>query len=207
MPQLETIIKAMFSQNNKASDPTNWKLNFNSIVGGQGYQHPHCDIGRPGSFKDLDIFPFVGLHGFGLNEFSLWLLPPKSDYGFLHMFESYQMVFLRGDQVHAGPASPIPRGHMEFLPLPGAGYQRRNPFWCRAGYAQVTFPYQDPYRFPFGYPEIGTPNAKGEQILTYPVEVTRLLQLPLDKNEPCTKDEKRARTAMKKRLSAQLNLF
>jgi hypothetical protein len=32
MPQLETIIKAMFSQNDKASDPTNWKLNFNSIV-------------------------------------------------------------------------------------------------------------------------------------------------------------------------------
>jgi hypothetical protein len=96
---------------------------------------------------------------------------------------------------------------MEFLPLPAAGYERRNPFWCCVGYSQVTFPYQDPYRFPFGYPDVGTPNSKGEQIVAYPVEVTRLLQLPLNKHTEASKQEKKERTAMKKRMSAQLNLF
>jgi hypothetical protein len=91
------------------------------------------------------------------------------------------MLFMNGDQVHAGVPSPVPRGHMEFPPLPAAGYQRRHPFWARVGYYQTTFAYQDPYRFPFGYPDIGTPNEKGEQIITYPTEVTRCLQLPLDK--------------------------
>jgi hypothetical protein len=95
---------------------------------------------------------------------------------------------------------------MEFLPLPAAGYERRNPFWCRVGYAQATFPYQDPYKFPFGYPDEGTPNSKGEQIVAYPVEVTRLLQLPLNDTE-ASKQEKKERTAMKKRMSAQLNMF
>ncbi len=62
-------------------------------------------------------------------------------------------------------------------------------------------------RFPFGYSDVGTPNSKGEQIVTYPVDVTRLLQLPLDKNTKTSKQEKRERTATKKRMSAQLNLF
>ncbi len=81
-PQLETIIRGMFPTNDVAGNPENWKLDFNSIVGGIGYQHPHSDIGKAGAFKHLDIFPFVGLHGFGVNEFALWLLPPNIDYGF-----------------------------------------------------------------------------------------------------------------------------
>jgi hypothetical protein len=92
-------------------------------------------------------------------------------------------------------------------PQQGTKDKRRNPFWCRVGYAQATFPYQDPYRFPFGYPDVGTLNSKGEQIVAYLIEVTRLLQLPLHKHTKASKQEKKERTAMKKRMSAQLNLF
>ncbi len=115
-PQLETIIRGMFSTNDVAGNPDNWKLDFNSIVGGIGYRHPHSDIGKAGAFKHLDIFPFVGLHGFGVNEFALWLLPPNGDYGFLHTFESHQILWIRGDRTHAGVPSNLARRHMEFLP-------------------------------------------------------------------------------------------
>jgi hypothetical protein len=126
--QLDDIIRGMFPNEEPAGDPDNWKMDFNSIMGGQGYQHPHSDHGRAGTYKHLKLFSFVGLHGFGLNPFLLWLLPPNSEYGFLHTFEPHQIVFLRGDQTHAGIPSPVPRGHMEFFPLPQAGYERQNPY-------------------------------------------------------------------------------
>jgi hypothetical protein len=100
-PQLETIIKGMFPNDERAGDPDNWKLDFNSIVGGQGYQHPHSDIGKASTFRHLDVFPFVALHGFALDPFAVWLLPPYAEYGFLHTFEPHQMLFMNGDQVHA----------------------------------------------------------------------------------------------------------
>ncbi len=99
----------MFPFNDVTGDPDNWKLDFNSIVGGQGFQHPHSNIGKAGSFKHLDVFPCVALHGYGLNEFALWLLPPNSDYEFLRTFESHQILFMRGDQPpHAGIAPMCP---------------------------------------------------------------------------------------------------
>jgi hypothetical protein len=203
--QLDNIIKGMFPQNEEAGDPNNWKMDFNSIMGGQGYQHPHSDHARAGTYKSLKIFPFVAIHGFNLDPFSLWLLPPNSDYGFLHTCEPHQMLFMRGDQVHAGVPSATPRGHMEFFPLPAAGYERQNPYWCRNAYKQETFAYQNPCIFPFGYPDVSTPNIKGEQLIRYPVEVTRLLQLPL-KKEGTAPGEKQVRIAMKKRMAAQLTL-
>ena len=115
--QLDNIIKGLFPHNPEAGDPKNWNMDFNSIMGGQGYQHPHSDHARSGTYKSLKLFPFVGLHGFNLEPFSLWLLPPNSDYGFMHTFEPHQILFMRGDQVHAGVPSPTPRGHMEFFPL------------------------------------------------------------------------------------------
>ncbi len=60
--QLDCIIKGMFG-NDAASDPSNWIMKNNSIVGGTNYQHPHCDSGRAGRYQNLEMFPFVTLHG------------------------------------------------------------------------------------------------------------------------------------------------
>jgi hypothetical protein len=48
----------------------------------------------------------------------------NTKYGFLHAFAPDQIVFLRGDFVHAGVPSAVPRGHMKFFPLPEAGWTR-----------------------------------------------------------------------------------
>jgi hypothetical protein len=48
---------------------------------------------------------------------------------------------------------------------------------------------------------VSPPNTKGEQLVRYPVEVTRLLQLPLKVG--CSgPGDKQARIAMKKRMAA-----
>jgi hypothetical protein len=206
MSQLSTIIKGIFPDTMPASNPANWKMDFNSVVGGQGYQHPHSDQGRPGCYKHLDVFPFVALHGFGMDEFALSLLPPNAEYGFLNRFEPHQIVFMRGDQVHAGVPSPTPRGHMEFYPLPAAGYHRHHPYWVRPGYKQEIFAFQDTTTFPFGYPDITPADAKGQQYLRYPEQVTKLMQLPLPE-EPDRGRNKSDRAAMKKRMYAQLELY
>jgi hypothetical protein len=71
-----TIIKQVSGMfEGKAGNAYNWKLGHTSLINGTGYQHPHADAGRPESFKGLDIFPFVALHGFGVDPFSLWLFP------------------------------------------------------------------------------------------------------------------------------------
>jgi hypothetical protein len=63
------------------------------------------------------MFPVVTIHGFGLDRFSMWFLPDpfsnSNKYGFWHTFEASQMFFMRGDFVHAGVPSPVPRGHMK----------------------------------------------------------------------------------------------
>jgi hypothetical protein len=51
--QLDNIVKGMFPQNQEAGDPKNWRIDFNSIMGGQGYQHPHSDHVRAGTYKKL----------------------------------------------------------------------------------------------------------------------------------------------------------
>ncbi len=90
------ILQGMFHGN--AANSANWKLNWNTLIGGINYQHPHTDTGRVGTYHNLDVFPLVGLHGLGLDPFSLWLLPQPFDlrYGFLHTFESHQMLLMRG---------------------------------------------------------------------------------------------------------------
>jgi hypothetical protein len=115
-------------------------MQFNTIVGGLCHQHPHCDSGRVGSYQDLTVFPFVALHGYGLHSFSLWLLLQGLDYGFMHEFNADQILFMRGDFVHAGVPSTASRGHMEFFPLPAAGWHRRHAFWMRGDGKESTFP-------------------------------------------------------------------
>jgi hypothetical protein len=57
-----------------------------------GHQHPHCDQGKAGCFNTDQIFPFVCIHGFGLHEFAMWLLPAqkKREYGFPFTFPKTQ---------------------------------------------------------------------------------------------------------------------
>jgi hypothetical protein len=201
--QLDCIIKGMFADE-AAGNPNNWIMKNNSIVGGTNYQHPHCDSGRAGRYQNLQIFPFVTLHGFGTYPFALWILPEGYEYGFMHTFDADDILFLRGDMVHAGVPSLLPRGYMEFYPLQEAGWLRRNPFWAKPGDKDTTFPWQLP-TFPFGYPDVGTPDEKGFQIISYPVHVTQALQIPL-KNDPVVVDKK-VRLATKKRCAAQLYLL
>ena len=106
----------------KAGMASNWKTSFTTVINGTGYQHPHTDAGRAETYKGLKIFPFVTLHGFGIDEFSMWLLPDplskNNKYGFLHTFKASQMLFMRGDFLHGGVPSTLPRGHMKFFQAP-----------------------------------------------------------------------------------------
>jgi hypothetical protein len=108
----------------------NWTIGATTIIGGINYQHPHSDCGVVESFAKLKIFPFVCLHGFGIDPYSLWLLPDalNNKYGFLHTFQPDQIIFLRGDFVHAGVPSKVPRGHFKFYPHPEAGWSRYGPY-------------------------------------------------------------------------------
>jgi hypothetical protein len=121
----------------------NWKLGMTSIINGVGYQHPHSDAGRPDAYKHITIIPFVTIHGFGIDAFSMWLLPDPfsnaSKYGFLHTFKPHQMLFMRSDFVHAGVPSSIPRGHMKFFPSAQAGWNQETSYWHRKGADNVTF--------------------------------------------------------------------
>ena len=205
-PQLVDIIEGIFG-GGIAGYSANWKLNWTTVIGGTNYQHPHTDTARIGSYNNLDVFPFVALHGFGLDPFSLWLLPEPFElrYGFLHTFEAHQMLLMRGDFLHAGIPSTIPRGHMEFFPLHGAGWTRRPAYWARKNYQQVSFLWQHP-TFPFGYPDVGSANENGLQLVTYPVDVTRYLQHPL-KGEEQTDVARQKKKKMKKRMTAQLESY
>jgi hypothetical protein len=115
------------------------------------------------------------------------------------------MLLMRGDFVHAGVPSQIPRGHMEFFPLSGAGWTSRPAYWARKGYQQAAYPWQHTY-FPFGYPDVGSANETGAQLITYPVDVTMYLQHPLTAGSQ-TLQEKRKRKKMKKRMTAQLESY
>jgi hypothetical protein len=57
-----------------------------------------------------------------------------------------------------------------------------------------------------GYPDITPADAKGQQYLRYPKQVTKLMQLQLPE-EPDRGRNKSDRAAMKKRMYAQLELY
>ena len=76
----------------------------------------------------------------------------------------------------------------------------------RPGYKQEIFAFQDTTIFPFGYPDITPADAKGQQYLRYPEQVTKLMLLPLPE-EPDRGHNKSDIAAMKKRMYAQLELY
>ncbi len=94
-------------------------------MGGVNHQHPHCDQAKAGAFLNKPIFPFVAIHGFGLRDFEVWLLPAKKkqrEYGFLAKLNKKSILFMRGDFVHAGSHLQNSRSHLEFFPLQSAGW-------------------------------------------------------------------------------------
>jgi hypothetical protein len=59
---------------------------------------------------------------------------------------------------------------------------------------------------PFGYPNVGSANEAGHQLMTYPVDITRYLQHPLVVGQQ-TAEDKQKRKKMKKRMTAQLESY
>jgi hypothetical protein len=137
--QMTDIIQGMFAEEmdineqTPAADPENWHFTQNVVWGGTEHQHQHCDQGQAGSFHYEQIFPFVCIHGFGVHEFNMWLLPArmKREYGFPYRFPAKSMLFMRGDLVHAGGCSQPARAHLEFFPKAKAGWTKtKYPYWA-----------------------------------------------------------------------------
>ncbi len=128
------IIKGIFAQDlkkhkkNPAVDPNNWIIEQNVVVGGVNHQHPHCDQGKASCYHNERIFPFVAVHGFGVNEFQMWLLPykQKRECGFLYQFPKNAILFLRSDFIHAEACLQEARAHMHFFPKRDASWDDEN---------------------------------------------------------------------------------
>ena len=194
--QMRDIIKGMFAKEKPRpgfdpANPDNWHMAQNVVWGGTGHQHPHCDQGKAGSFNTEQIFPFVCIHGFGLHEFAMWLLPAQKrrEYGFPFRFPKNAMLFMRGDFLHAGAYSQLTRAHLEFWPKAAAGWRRsRNPYWAtQESFAiwqakKVVFLLPDLRTFPFAFPQMSEEDDNGNQNVTYPVKYTEELFPHLDDN-------------------------
>lgn len=194
--QMDIILKHIFSATEKRArkDPKNWMRRMTNLVGGINFQHAHADQAWPWELEGEQTFPFVATHGFGVNEFEMWLLPKgtrgKQDYGILHLFPPTAMLFMRGDFVHAGGATWLPRCHMKFYPRVDAGlvHQRKDKYWLlqsfkidichdeEKGKEEISFLWQH-YIFPFALPKTERKfNAElqmEEEIVTFPADVTR----------------------------------
>jgi hypothetical protein len=198
--QGEDIVKGLFQNHTKkngtnpTADPRNWTIAHNVVVGGQDHQHPHCDLGKVGSFAVEEVFPFVAVHGFGVNEFQMWLLPMKKkrDYGFLYQFPKTAVLFLRGDFSHAGACMQEARGHSVFFPQAEAGWDEEYPYWhpsCIEPWLKDPAIFLSPdYRSPpFGWPQLSKRTPSGDQIVTYPADLTHDLLPPEKRKKPVVK--------------------
>ena len=194
--QMRDIIKGMFANEKQKpgyepANPDNWHMSQNIVWGGTGHQHPHCDQGKAGCFNTEQIFPFVCIHGFGLHEFAMWIMPAskRREYGFPFRFPKNAMLFMRGDLIHAGAYSQLSRAHLEFWPKAAAGWtSSRNPYWfTQESFAlwqakKVVFLLPDLRTYPFAFPEISEEDDNGFQTVTYPVKYTEELFPYLDDN-------------------------
>ena len=195
--QGEDIIRGMFRNHTKrngtnpAAEPTFWHTEHNIVVGGQNHQHPHCDQGKVGCFASETVFPFVATHGFGINEFQMWLLPMKKkrDYGYLYQFPKTAILFMRGDFMHAGPCMQEARSHSLFFPLAEAGWDDEAPYWESSridGWMKnpAIFLNNDFRCPPFAWPHYSKRTPSGDQVITYPADVTKDLVQPQKRTKP-----------------------
>ena len=186
-PPVVNRVAGLFPSNSEASKFANWKGTHTVLTGGTNHQHPHCDNAIVNTYANLDVFPFVCLHGFGVSEFGLWLLPNPlaRHYGFYHTFAAKNMLLMRGDFVHAGgPGGTNTRGHLEFFPREAAGWTRKRSFWNLQNLRKIhpTFLWQKP-TYPFAFPNAAEPSIDGDVVLTYPPGATKKLQLPLSSKQ------------------------
>jgi hypothetical protein len=195
--QADDIIKGMFKNHKKkngknpAAEPTFWHTEHNIVVGGQDHQHPHCDQGKLGCFAYDTVFPFVVTHGFGINEFQMWLLPnrTKRDYGFLYQFPKTAILFMRGDFMHAGPCMQEARSHSLYFPQAEAGWDEEYPYWAADS---IDVWMKDPAIFlhhdygcpPFAWPKYSKRTPSGDEIVTYPADLTHDMVPPLKRTGP-----------------------
>ena len=182
--QMHDVIESMFQSGKgkiNPGDPKNWLLQQNIVWGGVEHQHPHSDQGKAGCFLNEEMFPFVCIHGFGVSEFDLWVLPAKKkrEYGFLYRFPPKAMFFMRGDFIHAGGCRDESRAHMLFFSLEKAGWTRsKYPYWFslerfdKWSAKEATFLVQDLRTYPFAFPSVGDEMTDGSQIVTYPPQDT-----------------------------------
>jgi hypothetical protein len=180
-PAVVKRVPGLFTPGSEQAKFSNWKAKQNVLKGGINHQHPHCDNAIMNTYANLDVFPFVCIHGFGMDEFNVWLLPNPlaRHYGFMHTFDPKNMLIMRGDFVHAGGPGCNPRAHLEFFPREAAGWTRKRSFWnTKNQKIHPTFLWQKP-TFPFAYPLASEPNEDGDIVLTYPPHTTSILQLPL----------------------------
>jgi hypothetical protein len=212
--QMKDILLHIFDANEspRKKDPQNWKCKMTNLVGGNEYQHPHSDQGWGMEFEGETTFPFVATHGFGIYPGEIWLLPKgkhgKNDYGFLHSLAPTALLLMRGDFIHAGGASWLPRCHMKFYPTENAGvvkghshhYWLHPDFQCdldeeRIEFSQVerSFLWQH-YTFPFAFPTstwvFNKKTGTYEEVFRYHTDVTNGL---LDANK---EERKQARVTL-----------
>ena len=194
--QMEQILLHIFGKHDspRLKDPLNWKCKMTNIVGGLEYQHAHADQGWGMDFEGENTFPFVATHGFGVNPVEIWLLPKgkhgKNDYGFLHTIPATALLLMRGDFIHAGGASWLPRCHMKFYPNIEAGLVKGHShhYWLKPDFQcdvddethedsqyEKSFLWQH-YSFPFAYPTSAWVYNKVdkvyEEIVRYHTDVT-----------------------------------
>ena len=194
--QMELILKSIFlpSDGTKKTNPKNWRTKMTNVVGGLEYQHAHADQGWPMEYEGETLFPFVATHGFGKYPYQLWLFPRsirgKSEYGFLHNLSPTSLVLMRGDFVHAGGVSWLPRCHMKFYPTVAAGYIKGHnehywnhpKFQCdideenyKGSQIERSFLWQH-YTFPFACPKYTHVRNKEthvvEEFVSYPPSIT-----------------------------------
>ncbi len=190
VPSVVKRVEGLFPSTSDAGVYTNWKARQNVVIGGTNIQHPHSDNAIVNSYAHLDVFPFVGIHGFGVDEFTLWLLPNPlaRHYGFRHTFGAKNLLLMRGDFVHAGTPGELPRGHIEFFPREAAGWTRKRSFWnTKSTKIHPTFLWQKP-TYPFGFPNAAEPDIDGDVVITYPPNLIRNLMKPLNKKQ-CAKEK------------------
>jgi len=189
-PRLLHHVPGIFPQGSARANLAHWVSAANIVKGGENYQHAHSDQGHYDEYNNLDVFPFVALHAFGQESFQLWVLPQpeKRTYGFLHTFAPKNMVFMRGDFVHAGGVGTNPRGHMEFFPREAAGWNRSKSWWNFKSKGPLpTFLFQRP-TFPFGFPSASPPDPfSGDIFITYPPKLSQHLAVPLTEAQ-CLKE-------------------
>jgi hypothetical protein len=207
--QADDIIRGMFQNHKKkngtnpTAEPTFWHTEHNIVMGGQDHNIVVGGQGKIGCFANDTVFPFVVTHGFGINEFQMWLLPNKHkrDYGFLYQFPKTAILFMRGDFMHVGLCKQDARGHSLYFPLAEAGWDEEYPYWVADSIETwmkdpAIFLHNDYGYPPFAWPKYSKRTPSGDETITYPADLTLDLLPPVKRTQPKRKRASKKDTEM-----------